>query len=215
VTVVRDDLIPGGTKSRFLIEYFNRSSAGEFVYATPPEGGAQVALAICAYQAGKQVTLFVPARRVRTSYTMRAADFGARIIEIRPGYLNVVQSKAREYAEKRGAFLMPFGLDLDIAVESIAAAADSLRILPDQVWCACGSGVLARSLALAWPGVDIRAVQVGKANPIATYSAAEPFQKPATVSVPFPSHPYYDAKAWGVCLMHRIKGNVLFWNVAA
>jgi hypothetical protein len=43
VLVVRDDLFPGGTKARFLGILFN--GAEEVVYASPAEGGTQVALA--------------------------------------------------------------------------------------------------------------------------------------------------------------------------
>jgi hypothetical protein len=43
VLVVRDDLFTGGTKARFLGMMFN--GADEVVYASPAEGGAQVALA--------------------------------------------------------------------------------------------------------------------------------------------------------------------------
>ena len=47
VLVVRDDLIAGGTKSRFILPYFARlNSMGpplkdEIVYASPAYGGAQ------------------------------------------------------------------------------------------------------------------------------------------------------------------------------
>jgi hypothetical protein len=41
--VVRDDLIGGGTKARFMVKLFEQSD--EIVYASPAEGGAQSALA--------------------------------------------------------------------------------------------------------------------------------------------------------------------------
>jgi len=42
VTVIRDDLFPGGTKARFLGFLFEATD--EVVYASPAEGGAQTAL---------------------------------------------------------------------------------------------------------------------------------------------------------------------------
>jgi hypothetical protein len=45
---------------------------------------------------------------------------------------------------------MPFGGDMPEAINTIAAAAGAIGIEPDEVWCASGSGVLARGLAAAW-----------------------------------------------------------------
>ena len=64
VLVVRDDLFPGGTKARFLPALFN--GAEEVVYASPAEGGAQVAHARVARQLGKRATIFVARRTNRT-----------------------------------------------------------------------------------------------------------------------------------------------------
>ncbi len=61
IGVVRDDLFPGGTKSRFIPRLFEH--ADEVVYATPAQGGAQYALAYCAHQLGKRATLIVAERR--------------------------------------------------------------------------------------------------------------------------------------------------------
>lgn len=54
VLVVRDDLFSGGTKARFLGTMFE--GVDEVVYASPAEGGAQVALATVARQLGKHAT---------------------------------------------------------------------------------------------------------------------------------------------------------------
>jgi hypothetical protein len=40
--------------------------------------------------------------------------------------------------------------------------ARSIGIQPDEVWCAAGSGVLARGLAQAWPNASRHVVQVGR-----------------------------------------------------
>ena len=46
IWVVRDDLLPGGTKRRFLYRYLqSQSHVREWVYASPRVGYAQVALA--------------------------------------------------------------------------------------------------------------------------------------------------------------------------
>lgn len=218
VLIVRDDLYPGGTKARFIGAFF--SGADEAVYASPAEGGAQTALATVARQLGKRATIFV-AQRIRPHpRTLEAARLGAKVISAQPGYLSVVQARACEYCERTGAALIPFGVDTEFAVDAIARAAASLRIDLDEVWCAAGSGVLARGLARAWPAAKRHVVQVGRALHAADVAGATiheypvPFGREARTKPPFPSDPHYDAKAWELCAARKGPGRVVFWNVA-
>ena len=218
VLVVRDDLYPGGTKARFVGTFF--AGADEAVYASPAEGGAQTALATVARQLGKRATIFVAKRHKPHDRTLEAARLGAKVIEIEPGYLSVVQSRAREYCARTGARLVPFGVDMPEAVAAIASAARATGIEPDEVWCAAGSGVLARALAIAWPNARRHVVQVGRALTNRDIAGASihaypaPFGRKARNCPPFPSDPHYDAKAWETMAARRGAGHVCFWNVA-
>jgi hypothetical protein len=217
ISVVRDDLFPGGTKARFLGQLF--ADAEELVYASPAEGGAQTALAHCAHIAGKRATIFVAKRGRPHPRALMAKALGATVYQIAPGYLSQIQARARAYCGATGARLVPFGADFPGAVATIAAAAQALDIAPDEVWCAAGSGVLARGLALAWPNAARHAVQIGRrlrpdevaGAQLHVYPAA--FGQTAPTAPPFPSDPHYDAKAWEVCCARRRNGLVLFWNV--
>lgn len=217
IRVVRDDLFPGGTKARFLPLLFARSA--EVVYASPAEGGAQTALAHVARRLGKRATVFVAKRGERHPRTREAAALGARIVEVSPGYLTVVQKRARDYCMGTGALLAPFGMDMPEAVDLIAEAARSTGEEPNEVWCATGSGVLARALAKAWPYARRHVVQVGRdvtAEDVAggtVHVYPLPFGRAARTAMPFPSDPHYDAKAWQICVARRGAGRVLFWNV--
>lgn len=218
VLVVRDDLLPGGTKARFIGAFFD--GADEAVYATPAEGGAQTALATVARRLGKRATIFVAARRRMHNRTLEASRLGAKVVPVAPGYLSVVQSRAREYCSRTGARLVPFGVDTPEAIEAIAAAARATGIEPDEVWCAAGSGVLARGLAKAWPSARRHVVQIGRAlSPVEVAGARIhvyplAFGQTARAAPPFPSDPHYDAKAWEIAKARRGTGLVLFWNVA-
>ena len=217
VLVVRDDLFSGGTKARFLGTMFE--GVHEVVYASPAEGGAQTALATVARRLGKRATIFVARRLKPHPRTMQAAALGARIVSIAPGYLSVVQARARQYCARTGARLMPFGADMPEAIGVIAAAACAISIEPDEVWCASGSGVLARGLAAAWPHARRHAVQVGRTlapqdvagATIHVYPA--PFRSVAPCIPPFPCDAGYEAKAWEVAMAHKGPGQVVFWNV--
>jgi hypothetical protein len=218
VLVVRDDLFPGGTKARFIGIVFD--GAGEVVYASPAQGAAQTALATVARCLNKQATIFVAHRANPHPRTLEAAKLGAKIISVAPGYLSVVQARAREYCARTGARLMPFGADMPEAISAIAAAASATGLEPDEVWCASGSGVLARGLAAAWPNARRHAVQVGRtltAREVAgatVYVFPAPFGREASVKPPFPCDPYYEAKAWEVTMACKGAGKVVFWNVA-
>ena len=149
-----------------------------------------------------------------------AKRLGAKIMQVSPGYLSTVQARAREYSRQVGARLAPFGVDTPEAIETIPAAARSIDVEPDEVWCASGSGVLARALAKAWPDACRYVVQVGRnleTNEVAgatIHVYPLPFGREAKSKPPFPSDPHYDAKAWEQCAARKGPGRVLFWNVA-
>ncbi|HEY8066616.1 MAG TPA: pyridoxal-phosphate dependent enzyme [Methylosinus sp.] len=219
IAVVRDDLFSGGTKARYLPALFH--DADEIVYASPAEGAAQTALAITARRLGKRATIFVAKRAQPHARALMAKRHGAKVYQVSPGYLSVVSARARAYAEKTGSLLAPFGVDLPETIQTIAAAARASGVQPDEVWCAAGSGTLARGLAAAWPNARRHVVQVGKkleANDVAgatIHVAQQKFEKASKAAVPFPSDPHYDAKAWEICKARRGAGLVLFWNVTS
>jgi hypothetical protein len=216
--VVRDDLFPGGTKARSLGMMFD--GVQEVVYASPAEGGAQVALATVARRLRKRATIFVARRAKPHPRTIQAEKLGAKVVGVTPGYLSVVQARAREYCARTGARLMPFGADMPEAINVIAVAARAIGIEPDEVWCAAGSGVLARGLAAAWPNARRHVVQVGRTLTARDVAGATihvhpaPFGREARSKPPFPSDPEYEAKAWEVMTTRKGPGQVLFWNVA-
>jgi hypothetical protein len=222
VHIVRDDLFPGGTKARFAGHYFNGSN--EVVYASPCEGGAQTALATVGRSLGKSVTIFCAKRQEPHPRSLMAKALGAQVIQVTPGHLTVVQARARSYARDMGAKLLPFGLDGELAIQSIADAAAKVDLVAlgiEEVWCAAGSGVLARGLALAYHHLWIKrfAVQVGREVNASDVAGAQVIVAPWKFGeegpiAPFPSDRHYDAKAWAMLRRHA-KGRALFWNVAA
>lgn len=227
VLVVRDDLFGGGTKARFIPQLFRNTD--EVVYASPAQGGAQTALAYVAQQLGKRATIFVAERRVPHPRQFEAKRLGAKVVLVQPGYLAVVQARAREYAEATGALLAPFGMDLPAAIGVISEAARRVPVVPDEVWCSAGSGTLCRSLIAAWPSARHYAVAVGRDIPPEDVTLngvtatliryPRPFEAHARVVPPFPSDPHYDAKAWEIMQTKTPRrnraGRILVWNVAA
>jgi hypothetical protein len=218
VWVVRDDLFPGGTKARFAARFFD--GCDEVVYASPCEGGAQFALATVGQALGKRVTIFCAKRQSPHTRSAQAKALGAQVLQVNPGYLSVVQKRARDYCDATGARLLPFGLDVEWAVQRIAdvaAKVDLVALGVKEVWCAAGSGVLCRGLRLGFPLGELRAVQIGRDLETSETGGVRPlksrwrFEQVCPIRPPFPSDPHYDAKVWSIMPKGRDK---LFWNVA-
>ena len=217
VFVVRDDLFPGGTKARFLPYTVRGCRRG--CLCKPGRGRRPNCFSHSSGTAWQtRHDICGPARATASANidgkTARRPDRASPA-----GYLTAVQKRAAEYCHQTGAVLAPFGFDIPGAAQAIAAAARSIGIQPDEVWCAGGSGVLARGLAQAWPNASRHVVQVGRTlspNDVAgatIHVYPKPFKWATKNAPPFPSDPHYDAKAWEFCLAHKGSGRVLFWNV--
>ena len=217
ITVVRDDLLTGGTKEAALLGFIRDLPEQELVYAGPRQGYAQIALAAACAVAGKKATLFLAESKALHTRTEKAISHGANIITAKPGYLSVVQSRARKYCEETGARMMPFGLACEEMVAAIAERAASIPFTPSEVWSVAGSGTLQRGLQRAWPSAKFYAVQIGKepdAGIAEVIIAPEKYEQSAKEPPPFPSCSNYDAKAWRHVLA-KSSGETLFWNVAS
>jgi len=224
IDVVRDDLLEGGSKTRFLP--FRTAGAREVVYGGPWCGAAALALSVIGRRDGFKVTLFYAARKPRNWHrNQRAAQKnGAKILQVPMGFMTHVQAKARAYADAHGARFLPLGFDLPQAAEPFI---DELRKLrrrigsPYEIWCATGSGMLARCLGVAFPDSRVIGVSVGLASRhdkqaftpnVRLLPCTYDFSTPARTRPPFPSSPEYDSKAWELCVRQH-HGRTLFWNV--
>jgi hypothetical protein len=223
IRVLRDDLLEGGSKLRFLP--FLTGDAPEVVYGGPFCGGAAHAISVWAREAGRRASLFYAAREALHPRQLAARRNGARLVLVRPGYLAVVQARAKAYAAEAGALFLPLGFDVPAAIAPLAEFAARVRRelgQPDQVWCCAGSGMLTRVIAGAFPDSEVRAVAVGLASRhekqpfppnVTVVPAGMPFGRAVRGAAPFPSCPNYDLKAWQRCV-REARGRVLFWNVA-
>jgi hypothetical protein len=156
VRVVRDDLVPGGSKQRVLERILRGGK--EYIYPAPAYGYGQVAVALAARAAKSRATIFVAKRETLHPLTSRAKAAGARIVQVPNGMLTVVKARAREHALKDASarILLQEGFDYPEFRDEPSAIAREARLHPDQVWCCVDTGTLARSLQLAWPKADFK-----------------------------------------------------------
>ena len=195
IYVLRDDLLPGGTKSILLDYIINRgtmppsdpqlqggamppSEINEFVYASPCYGGFQIALSIFCKNNNKKATIFCAERKIRHPNTEICIQNGANVVEVPYGYLSVVEKHAREYVRECLAPLVPlkiaFGANSPESINIIASRAkhviESFHTTcgtpPDEIWCAVGSGTLISGIIQA---VNEMQCKGSEGNPLKIY----------------------------------------------
>lgn len=234
IYVLRDDLLPGGTKSILANEIVKQNKdKKEFVYASPVYGGFQIALSIYCKLYNKQAVIFCARHKIKHKNTLICKNLGAKIMEIYPGYLSVVQHRALEYSNKKAdRYYINFGAyseqNLQLLVKRAQKVLDKWRKVshntakePDEIWVAVGSGTLLTSILNATKTSRIYGVQVGAevdiTDPRVTIlKYGKPFEYESQFEVPFESMAHYDRKAFEMLIQNRgyhPKKNILFWNV--
>lgn len=237
IVIIRDDRLPGGTKQRAAVPYISRlrqNGINTCVYASPPSGYAQVALANSCQIAGVNCVIFAEMLDGRMSSVTRTANRAAAIQLC--SSLAEAEIDALAYASQRPDTLkIPLGLaSADFQNELFHAISNlwfrftqQIRRQPDRVWLPVGSGTLLAIMRSLLPeSCRIIAVDVGvlHANDKRIHAARNtsnteyfrldlPFSAPAVVQPPVPSNRYYDAKLWQVIRQHAQDGDV-WWNVA-
>jgi hypothetical protein len=225
ITIIRDDFLCGGTKSRIL--HFIPEKYTEYVYLSNPYGGAGLALAT---KFGNKVTVFVNEPKLGPLSRM-AIKLGAKYY-----YVNDNNIVYKYVNENKSRFLIPNGINLPGVIEYFTFLGNDIANKLgtfDIAFIPCGSGTLTRGLSrskLATTYIAISLAKyknkndlnkitqcesIGKAKCFIHYqSVNEPVlfeYKP-----PFLSTMYYDAKVWQYAKeyadLHPNK-KVLLWNV--
>lgn len=219
--ILRDDKIAGGTKSRFINSLLNPDALG-FVYASPVEGGFQIALSAAAKRIGKPAFIFSALRARPHQNSIRAKEEGGRIMQIKFGRMSNVAAKARKYAEANNLQLIKFGGNESGMIDGIAEL--MRRIIarigePEEIFCAVGSGTLIKGIIKGSSRAKIIGIQVGKLfrDPIPARASIvvypKPFDQPSGFRAPFASCANYDLKALEFAVKLKQSKEVLFWNV--
>jgi 16S rRNA G966 N2-methylase RsmD len=212
--VVRDDLLMAGTKQR-MVKYIGSklSQDKKYVYAGPPSGVAQVALALIGQFFGLNIVYIT---KTITDMTLKAKTFGLNVI--------TTQSVGKTYDKYIGEYKyegLPLGLkgfDEDLAEaisekSSISFESFYKRTYKGSMWCIIGTGTLEHAIRLAIPGIVTIKVQVGYDNELADYVAPESYLEHAKYMPPYQSVSTYDAKIWQFVIKYGHDGDFI-WNVA-
>jgi hypothetical protein len=217
--VLRDDLLLGGTKSIFIPSIL-QPGIDEYVYASPIEGGFQIALA---KNLKDKATIFIAKRDTPHRNLTTIKEAGAKVKQVPYGYMSNVLSKAKRYvsANSKTRKLIEWGgsSHISLITQRMKKVLQKTGDL-DEVWVSVGSGTIVQGIMEAVPntthvyGVQVGAEYKGKQYPnLHIIKYPKPFKWESQLDVPFPSNPNYDRKAMELAL-NQAKGKALFWNVA-
>lgn len=220
-----------GTKARWGDLLFSRVKTDEVVYVQPRVGWAGMSLAYLAKKHGKRLTLFMPASKEASAHQLVCIERGARPVFRRIAAMPVLNKYARDYATEVGATFVPFGLDHELVVAGGVVSTLQHwgeRAAPHDVVSVISTGVLTRTLQIAFPHARFHGVAVarnlhdGEAGSAKVVSYHQPFQRNADYAdylwSQVQSARNYDMKGieyvWNSTVCVPRSPDTLIWNVA-
>lgn len=235
--MVRDDKLPGGTKSRFIGPLLLSRPEHNIYYAGNTYGIAMLALALASQELDKAIKIFLIASEesnqnnplIRES--MNAAGNNIQFIPVDvPDYKTLIRWVRDEAGKNEDVYVVPPGFNGPETVNGIALLGEFIRERYghfDECYSVYGSGALQRGLQKSGIADDYFAIDTlyeddtardpGIATCIPHYKK-QGLNEPAALLPPYPSFPVYDAKAWAYALAAKQahpEKKILLWNVAA
>ena len=221
--VVREDMMGFGSKCRFGDILVQTCPKDTLVYVQPRYGFAGISLAYLAKKYNKKLVLFSPSQKEISDHQAICVERGAEMKFKRIAAMPVLNAHAKKWAEENDAFFIPLGLRHELVTAAAVKVAYDLAEkhgYPEEVWSAISTGVLQRSLQIAWPDAKFNAVAVarnikkGERGRATMWSHPKAFTQNVDEQYypPFPSALNYDAKAWEFMTKHGSPG-AWFWNV--
>ena len=219
ITIVRDDMIDGGTKARALDFLLSKVDNEWITYVCPRAGAAPYAIAKFAKQAGRKVKMYVPSSKRMSELQAKMFELGCdEVVFERIASQKNLNIMAQQWAQENGAYFVPMGLNTELATAALVRVAYSLGWAPSELAVATSTGVLGRALRIAWPDAKFHSVAVarnlkaGEMGPGVFYSDPRPFLKDSKFPCPFPTYDNYDRKAWEYAVNNNVEA---MWNVAS
>lgn len=220
IRCVRDDLIVG-SKIRGADLLMSTIKADTVAYVQPRTGLAGVSILDVAKRHGKNVRLYMPSSKIISHHQACCIERGAQVSFHRIAAMPNLNRIAKEDSNLNGYFFIPLGLKHRLVTAAMVKVASQLKE-PDEVYVATSTGVLSRSLQIAWPNAKFTAVAVarnmkagelGRADVISEKLAFTQSEKPENLP-PFPCIDTYDGKIWKYIPKNTDK-DILFWNVGS
>jgi cysteine synthase len=222
LTILRDDKLIGGSKSRFIKDLLDMNKKG-FIYCSLGYGAFQVALSQICKEIGKECIIFSPDKKNKDINSKLVIENGGTVNFIPYGYMSVLNKRARDYNDYHNNQyqILTFGADSEEAIDSISKTMKQIITIlnyePQHIYCSVGSGTLLKGILKATEKSIIHGVIVGKDftiqhERVKLIKYPKKFNYLSKLEIDFQSNKNYDRKALEIALEDNIE-NSFFWNV--
>lgn len=221
VRVIRDDYLVGSkVRGGDCLISSLPDHIDTIVYVQPRTGLAGVSILDVAKRHGKKVKLFMPSSKQISVHQACCIERGAEVEFHRIAAMPNLNLIAKKWADEHdNAFFVPLGLKHELVTAGMVKSASRLKA-PDEVYVATSTGVLTRSLQIAWPTAKFISVCVSRNMKAGELGIASPISEPLAFTAsekahnlpPFPNIDTYDGKVWKYIPKNSDK-DILFWNV--
>lgn len=206
--------------SEFFIQHLVDNNVKEIVYVQPRRGYAGISLSWLCKKYNLNLTLVMPASKEVSDHQALCIELGAKPLFARVAAMPNANSLAKKYAEKTGAYYVPLGLNHPYVVAGgVREIYDFFKDKekPKTMWSVISTGVLSRTMQIALPETNFKAVAVarniqqGELGRADFYSYHKPFNsKSDLIPNKFNCESSYDSKGWDYMVKYGEKGDWFF-----
>ena len=221
IRVVRDDYLTGSkVRGGDCLISSLPEEIDTIVYVQPRTGLAGVSILDVAKHHNKKVKLFMPSSKQISVHQACCIERGAEVSFHRIAAMPNLNLIAKKWADEHSnAFFVPLGLKHELVTAGMVKSASKIKE-PEEVYVATSTGVLTRSLQIAWPNAKFTSVCVSRNMKAGELGIAEAISEPLPFTTsekannlpPFPNIDTYDGKVWKYIPKNSGK-DILFWNV--
>lgn len=212
-----------GYKARsgeFFIQELVAKGVTKIVYVQPRRGFAGISLSWLCKKYNLDLILVMPSSKEVSDHQALCIELGAKPLFARIAAMPNANSLARKYADKIDAYYIPLGLNHPYVVAGgVRSIYDYFKDKekPNTMWSVISTGVLSRSMQIALPDTEFKAVAVarniqqGELGRAEFYSYHKPFNsKSDLIPDEFDCENSYDSKGWDYMVKYGKKGDWFF-----
>jgi len=212
-----------GYKARsgeFFIQDLVRQGIKKVVYVQPRRGFAGISLSWLCKKYDLELILIMPASKQVSDHQALCIELGAKPLFARIAAMPNASSIGKKYAKKIGAYYIPLGLNHPLVIAGgVRCIYDYFKDKdkPQTMWSVISTGVLSRTMQIALPDTNFKAVAVarniqqGELGRADFYSYHKPFNsKSDLIPDKFNCESSYDSKGWDYMVKYGQKGDWFF-----
>jgi len=212
-----------GYKARsgeFFIQNLVEQGIKKIVYVQPRRGFAGISLSWLCKKYNLELILIMPASKQVSDHQALCIELGAKPLFARIAAMPNASVIGKKYAKEIGAYYVPLGLNHPLVIAGgVRCIYDYFKDKekPKTMWSVISTGVLSRTMQIALPNTEFKAVAVarniqqGELGRADFYSYHKPFNsKSDLIPDKFNCESSYDSKGWDYMVKYGKQGDWFF-----